>query len=158
MSLKQFKVVSGKHTDHGTTYTKGDVIVSHLPLDKVFVNKFEVISQPVPVYAQSPTSEKTAAVSPPIGSGVDEIGASSTPSSSVEVETKVDETEETTEHTFDGKDRTVAFPQAVKVGIIVMRAEGAYHLYDGESGEQLNDTPLSSKAKVVKILAKYEEE
>lgn len=51
---RKYKVVRGKHYDENMNCFKaGDIVESMKPLDKLFRNKFEVVSEPVVVTEES---------------------------------------------------------------------------------------------------------
>jgi len=146
--MLQFKVVKGKHYEGTKCYKKGDIIASDKPLDKLFRNKFEIVSRPVEV--------DTVGSSPSSGPESDPVETLvMTPVlEEVETEDTITSTSEEEQDVYHGDDVTKKFPDAIAKGVLVYRKGRKYTVVDFDSNEVLDST-MTRKAKVEEWLKEW---
>jgi hypothetical protein len=124
--MKHFKLLSATHTQNGKTYNKGDVVPSQYNLDKLFLGKFEVVSEPTAAQGepgQSPAAPADGAAAPSANAGATAPAKSAL-----------------------GEDVTAKFPKAVAAELKVFRKGKSHFVTQPDAADiALNEEPLTDK-------------
>ncbi|MDD5502850.1 MAG: hypothetical protein PHH26_05240 [Candidatus Thermoplasmatota archaeon] len=125
MSLYRLRKDVGPHRQDGREYGPGEVIESDLPLNELFRGKFDEIED------SSPTEKMPAFPNIPAPSVVKEDSSPSNPPSP--------------KPSFKGKDETDKYPEAVSLGVSIIKNGAWYVVVDNETGDILSDRGLRRK-------------
>ncbi len=141
--MKQYRLLSGTHEQDFVTYQAGEIIETSHDLDKLFVNKFQVIEEPVIT-----KKKKTAVPATPPEEILDDVDE--------------DEEEDDVDDSV-GEEVTDKFPQCEELEARVFRVKKEkkagynYSVTDLDGESFWNEKPIPSISKVNAFLDEYAE-
>lgn len=145
----RFRVKNGKHHENGVKYGKNDVVESDRPLDKLFVNKFEVLPDE-PSTPKAKKAAKVVAEGEEVETEEDPKDATGASIKSTQKEGVMDRPNKDVDSSALsselGDNVTTDFPTALDAGVVVFKDGNKYQIAKPDDVETaLNEKPLTKK-------------